>query len=114
MTESHNQRSGRSLDEQVAFVLGGTLSRTCKCGRSFTPTYPEQLRCPACRRLMLYQDGRRPAPETAMDDLLRAEHDWQLVDPDHPDVLVWASDLAKLYREQTRPRPIRNNLRKWL
>ena len=57
-------------------------------------------------------DNRRPTIEPLLD-WPREEHDWQLHDPDHPGILIWASDLAKRYREQTQPRPVRNNLARW-
>ena len=116
MTESRKPLSDRSFAERRASASGDTQSRTCKCGRPFLPAYTEQLRCLRCRQLLLAQDGRRSDQEEiqeAVDSLLHSETDWQLVDPDHPGLLIWASDLAKLYREQTQPRPVRNNLARW-
>lgn len=100
--------------------MDDTPTRLCKCGRPYRPRYPEQLRCLRCRTLALSQDAqRRDSGEVEFFNKLRAvwardTYDWQLKDPDHPGQLIWASDLAKLYRAQTRPRPVRNNLSRWL
>jgi hypothetical protein len=97
-----------------------TPSRTCKCGRPFSLLYPEQLRCLRCRQLQLSLDSRRrddleiDAFNTLRTEWNRSETDWQLQDPDHPGALIWAGDLAKRYRSDTKPRPVRNNLTKWL
>lgn len=73
-----------------------------------------------CRKLQLTADNRRNdgAEIEAFARLLKRnethEDDWQLWDPDHPETLIWAKELARRYRYQTQPRPVRNNLRKWL
>ena len=89
----------------------------CQCGRSFKRRYPEQSSCLRCRAIQLTNDSRRG--DTAELERLQAlfmreahEGDWQLVD--ETGRLVWARDLRKRYLEETRPRPVRNNLRKWL
>jgi hypothetical protein len=76
------------------------------------------MRCSNCRAILLRAEFQYDKQEIAAFRRLREEWpkedtDWQLHDPDHPERLVWASDLAKRYRYETKPRPIRNNLRKW-
>jgi len=92
----------------------------CPCGRPFLKMFPEQMRCMRCRKLQLTADNKRnDANEIEAFNEFRDQwedhyDDWQLWDPDHPGQLVWAKDLAKRYREATRPRGLRNNLARWL
>ena len=96
----------------------GGPTMVCRCGVKFTQLFPEQKRCSRCRARQLGYDGQRGDADEI--DLFNSLHDqwehfgdWQLHDPDHPGVLIWASDLAKRYRADTKPRPVRNNLGKW-
>lgn len=119
VTKSHKAPSIGYSDEQPVPGMDATL-RLCPCGRTFYPLFPEQTRCQRCRGGQLTADGRRnDGAEIDAFNKYRDQwddhfDDWQLHDPDRPWLLVWASDLAKRYREQTKPRPVRNNLRKWL
>lgn len=114
---SHNPQSTDSSGELRELKPGATQ---CPCGRPFQKLFPEQLRCMRCRKLQLTADNKRgDAAEIDAFNVMRDqwdEHydDWQLWDPDHPGHLIWAKDLAKRYRESTRPRAVRNNLARWL
>lgn len=91
----------------------------CPCGQMFYPLIAEQRRCSRCRTRQLGAENKRNDTNeieafNALTDLFQHADDWQLVDPAHPDRLIWASDLAKRYRAETRPRPIRNTISRWL
>lgn len=99
----------------------GQADSVCPCGELFEKKFAEQLRCPRCRSSQLTAENRLSAEdkkEIALFNQFRDQwenhaNDWQLHDPDHPDRLIWASDLAKRYRLQTTPRPVRNGMTKW-
>jgi hypothetical protein len=89
----------------------------CRCGRLFTPKLPRQTQCARCRQHQLILDGRRGDKREvdALYALLEEEYshigDWKLLDENGDE--TWATDLAKRYRQQTRPRPVRGQLSSW-
>jgi hypothetical protein len=98
---------------------GTSRLMACSCGQMFYPLLAEQRKCSRCRtRQLTLEERRNDAPEVeafnALSDLFQHTDDWQLVDPANPDRLVWASDLAKRYRADTQPRPVRNPISRWL
>lgn len=115
---SHKPPSTDSSADSPESGKDATLVQ-CVCGRPFLRLFQEQTRCQRCRQLQLAADGRRnDGPEIdafgRMLDKWKDDDSWMLVDPDHPDQMIKATDLAKRYREQTRPRPVRGSLRRWL
>ncbi len=116
---SHNTPSTDSSDASPESGRGGTLIQ-CVCGRPFRRRFPEQTQCQPCRKEQLAADAIRDDSHEGkkalrrLEELLEDDTDWSLVDPDHPGQMIKARDLAKRYREQTTPRPVGNNLRRWL
>lgn len=94
------------------------LPDLCECGKKIIRRVPDQIRCNTCRQIQLRKEFTQDPLELAAFRRLRDswphdDHDWQLHDPDHPEVIIWASDLAARYRQQTEPRPIRNSIQRW-
>lgn len=86
----------------------------CRCGRAFHQAFEEQERCPRCRALQLMLDGKRGDAkelfkamriQEAWEVANRHTYDWRVIDENGKE--VWAADLARRYRADTHPRPMR-------
>lgn len=93
------------------------IRRRCRCGRPYTRLYPEQRECLRCRQLYLILDDRRgdqgdQAAARALLDSAEHEGDYQIYDEQGR--LVWARDLVKRYLAETRPRPARSHISRYL
>lgn len=115
---SRNTPSQAYSGVQQASALEG-IHYQCRCGRPYLRRLPEQRTCPDCRAHQLRMDARRDdREEIAAFNRLRDslfdthQHDWLVFDESH--TLCWAHDLARRYRQEVEPRPLRGSLRGWL
>ena len=92
------------------------MCETTNCGRYFPASSAEMLFCPECRKAILQREAasmhsaasnKEALLTSEYWEILRGFYDWQVVD--ERGGTVWASVLAKRYRGETSPRPIRSS-----
>ena len=88
-----------------------TELRRCRrvtCGKKFAPGAADLLFCPTCRTELLAKEAARSRDagwvlmSEANSGSAREVWDWQVID--ERGETVWASDLARRYRNETMPR----------